>query len=402
MNSLPEFAPPLPAPGLTDVALTDSAGWRVVLTLAIVLVLLATTGWTALHNRHSEPGPRAVALQEWRDDTVGGRSLPPADADPTQIAVFFGSLGRATQRRLARRHPLMVGNLDGVPVPLRYRANRLALTAAVEQERRRTTDDRLTEAGQHTAGRRMNRFASLLKAGRQLLAFDPSGRGRAAEVFGDLSTARRISVVVPGVDTDLLTFERTRLKYTAPVGMAQALHAGQSRPGGDEGTATIAWADYGAPRGVGTDAATGESARKGSERLNRMVGALPGAATVALMCHSYGSVVCGLAAHEAPERVTDIAVAGSPGVRADRAADLEGGNIRLWAAQATDDWIAEIPHLELGGLGHGPDPAARRFGARLLSTEGVTGHTGYFVPGSTTLRSLAALGTGDYGSVARK
>ncbi|MGW3375488.1 alpha/beta hydrolase, partial [Streptomyces hydrogenans] len=32
------------------------------------------------------------------------------------------------------------------------------------------------------------------------VAFDPTGTGRAAEVLGDLERARRVSVVVPGVD----------------------------------------------------------------------------------------------------------------------------------------------------------------------------------------------------------
>ena len=55
----------------------------------------------------------------------------------------------------------------------------------------------------------MHRLESMLTAGRQILSFDPSGDGRAAEVFGDLTKARRVSVVVPGVDTNLSTFERT-------------------------------------------------------------------------------------------------------------------------------------------------------------------------------------------------
>ena len=67
--------------------------------------------------------------------------------------------------------------------------------------------------------------------GRKILAFDPNGSGRVAEVFGDLDTARRVSVVVPGVDTDLLTFQRTTKPYSAPVGMARSLYAAE-RVGG--------------------------------------------------------------------------------------------------------------------------------------------------------------------------
>ena len=41
----------------------------------------------------------------------------------------------------------------------------------------------------------------MLANGRHILAFDPTGKGRAAEVFGDLDRAARVSVIVPGVDT---------------------------------------------------------------------------------------------------------------------------------------------------------------------------------------------------------
>lgn len=246
----------------------------------------------------------------------------------------------------------------------------------------------------------MNRFVSMLRTGRQILAFDPSGRGRAAEVFGDLAKARRVSVVVPGVGTELLSFERTQLRYSAPVGMAKALHRRMHTARPKLPSATIAWADYAAPRGVGVDAATGELAERGALRLNALVRALPATATVALMCHSYGSVVCGVAGKDAPARVTDIAVAGSPGMRADEAADL-GTEARVWAMQAEHDWIADVPHLDFGGLGHGADPMSPAFGARRLATEGASGHTGYFVPGSGSLRNLAAIGTGDYSSTTR-
>ncbi|CAM5594459.1 Pimeloyl-ACP methyl ester carboxylesterase OS=Streptomyces albaduncus OX=68172 GN=FHS32_006729 PE=4 SV=1 [Streptomyces griseoloalbus] len=51
----------------------------------------------------------------------------------------------------------------------------------------------------------MDRIEALMRPGRRILAFNPAGAGRVAEVFGDLRRAERVSVVVPGVDTDLLT-----------------------------------------------------------------------------------------------------------------------------------------------------------------------------------------------------
>ncbi len=119
---------------------------------------------------------------------------------------------------------------------------------------------------------------------------------------------------------------------------------------------------------------------------------------MALYCHSYGSVVCGVAAHSLPSRVSDIAVAGSPGMRVEKAAQLNT-SARVWAVRDSDDWIEDVPHLEVGGLGHGADPMSSDFGARVLSAQGAEGHTGYFVPGTDSLRNFAEIGIGAYRAV---
>ena len=244
----------------------------------------------------------------------------------------------------------------------------------------------------------MDRYDELLANGRQILAFDPEGSGRVAEVFGDLDRARRVSVVVPGVDTDLLTFQRTNRTYSAPVGMAKALYRAERKANTTIRTAVIAWADYTAPSGVGMDAATAMRANSGALRLNALVRALPGPAKVALFCHSYGSVLCGVAAHALPPRVTDIAVAGSPGMRVENSEGLRT-SARVWAMRDADDWIRDVPHLEVGGLGHGADPVSSAFGARVLSARGAQGHGGYFEPGTESLDNFAEIGVGAYDAV---
>ncbi|MGK5628265.1 alpha/beta hydrolase [Streptomyces sp. URMC 123] len=367
---------------------------RVALALSVVLVLLATSGWTAVRHGSADGTGRAGALSAWRHATIDGRALPDPEAAPRALGRFFDSLTPAQRTRLAEDHPLIVGNLSGAPVTLRYRANRIALRRASAVERERMTDERLTPLGRHEAGRRMHRFDALASADRQILAFDPTGPGRAAEVLGDLDRARQVSVVVPGVDTNLLTFQRTARRYTAPVGMAQSLHEAQRKAAPGARTAVIAWADYTAPVGIGMDAALGHLAEDGAQRLRALVEALPARAErVSLFCHSYGSVVCGLAAPALPASVTDIAVAGSPGMRVERAADL-GGRARIWATRDADDWIQDVPHLEIGELGHGADPVSPAFGARVLSSAGAIGHTGYFQPDTEALRNFARIGVG--------
>ncbi|MGP3989911.1 alpha/beta hydrolase [Streptomyces sp. 3N207] len=394
---------PLSGSGVPESGAPGITAWRALLALAVVFVLLATTGWTAVRKHQADAGPRAAALHAWEKGSFAGRPLPDPHASPSRIARYFAGLTAAQQRGLAARYPLVVGNLGGAPLEMRYRANHTALLQARDTERKRMRDQRLTDEGRHQAGQRMHRFESMLRPGRQILAFDPTGRGRAAEVFGDLRDAQRVSVVVPGVDTELLTFEKTARQYSAPVGMADSLQRQQhtDRPG--MRTATIAWADYTAPAGLGVDAASGGPAEAGAVRLNRLLQALPAtsvgpAPKVALFCHSYGSVVCGVAAHQLPESVTDIAVAGSPGMRADNASQL-GTRARIWAMRDSDDWIADVPHMDVGGLGHGADPVADSFGARHLSARGAVGHTGYFVPHTHSLANFAAIGTGAYKDV---
>ncbi|MER5295458.1 hypothetical protein ABT382_25810, partial [Streptomyces pharetrae] len=156
---------------------------RALLALAVVFVMLATTGWTALKGQR-ETTPMQASRTAWEKGRIDGHPLPDPESDPARLARFFASLTDAQRARLARRYPLAVGNMNGAPVDLRYRANRIALGQARSVERKRMDDTRLTPAGQHEAGRRMNRFEALMREDRHILAFDPEGSGRVAEVFG--------------------------------------------------------------------------------------------------------------------------------------------------------------------------------------------------------------------------
>lgn len=219
--------------------------------------------------------------------------------------------------------------------------------------------------------------------GAQVLELDPA-RGHVVVALGDLHRARHVAVLVPGVGIDLPTFDDPEHPYRRPYGMALALRAAA---GPD--TAVIAWLGYRPPAGLGWAAATGGPAREGAAALREFVTWLRGqaapGATLALVCHSYGSVVCGLAAPGLP--VDDLVFLASPGVRADSVAAL-GTRARVWAATAGSDWIRWVPHVRLGDLGHGRDPAAPGFGALPLPTRGVSGHDGYFAAGSATLSAV--------------
>jgi hypothetical protein len=373
---------------------------RAALAVIVVFVLLATSGWTAMRHERPPQDPRAAAVSAWLHDSLAGRRLPnPDTTGAVAIARFFTSLSAAQRQRLAARYPLVVGNLGGAPLALRYQANRIALGKARAHELRLAKAADLTQDGRREAGQLAHRYASLAAADKQILAFDPSGQGRVAEVFGDLDTAQRTAVVVPGVDTDIMTFQRSTKPYSAPEGMAEALYAGERAAEPRGRYAVIAWADYTTPDGLGLDASTGEMAEAGAVRLNQLVRSLPNTTSVQLFCHSYGSVLCGVGAARLPQgKVTDIAVYGSPGMRAANVSALHT-SAQVWAARDATDWIRDVPYLEVAGLGHGPDPVSPAFGARVISAAGAKLHTGYFAAGTESLRNFTRIALGWYTDV---
>jgi Alpha/beta hydrolase len=228
------------------------------------------------------------------------------------------------------------------------------------------------------------------------LAFDPHGQGEAAAVVGDLATARRVVILVPGSDTSLTTFDSRG--PASPYGGARALAAQAHRLDPGARLAVIAWLGYRTPSLLSPAVLTSGNAGQGAAALRPLVTGLAARGDqVALLCHSYGSVVCGLAAPHLP--VTDIAVYGSPGMDASSVRSLHT-TARVWAGREAGDWIRYVPHVRLLGLGFGTDPTASSFGARRFAC-GRQGHSGYLSPGSLSLRNLAFIALGQPSKVTR-
>jgi len=347
-----------------------------------------------------------AGTSSWLHDHSLGRTMPnPATAPASTVAAFFASLTPAQQQRLVREYPLVVGNFDGAPVALRYQANQQAMRQELARQSAKVADPSTSSADRATASARVGTLESLLQPGHQVLAFDPRGRGLVAEVFGDLSTAQRVSVLVPGSDVDLEHFYNTADPLKDPVGMAESLRSEEASVSPGTSTAVIAWSGYVTPVGLGADAATARLADAAAPRLESLMAGLavttdPQAAPTVL-CHSYGSVVCGVAGPELHSAVgvTDMVVLGSPGMDLPNAGAL-GTQVRLWAtARNPGDWISDVPFLEVGGLGHGADPTSSDFGSRVIASTGSYGHTGYFTPGTASLRNFADIALGRYGDV---
>jgi len=302
----------------------------------------------------------------WQQATGAGAPRPdPQSSSTTEVARWIATLEPAEADALVKDFPGVVGNLDGVPPALRFAANRDQANA---QE--------------------------AIPAGRQLLGYDPRGRGMVTEVFGALSKADRIIVVIPGSDVDLGHYEGPN--KLRPMAQSVFSEANRQRPGS---VAVIAWAGYETPVGVGAHAARSEYAQAGADRLLRLLeGLAPHVdAEFSMLCHSYGSIVCARAAPGLTEigtEVSDIVVFGSPGMDVDTADQLDT-SARVWAARAEADWIKWIPSIRVFGFGHRTDPTDPAFGARTVAVDDAQGHDGYLVAGTSSLSRLtgAAMGT---------
>ncbi|MFF7406628.1 alpha/beta hydrolase [Streptomyces murinus] len=300
-------------------------------------------------------------------------------------AALTVPLSAAARPRVPAPAPAALPPLTPATLATAYAANRADATRAARM------------AAAHGDSRRAAADRAIGSTRRQLLAFDGRGAGLVTEVFGDLAHAGHIAVLVPGSDTSLDTYPRFHRA-------AEALYEAANRGPGPR-TAVVAWLGYRTPATISTTVATTTRADEAAPQLRGFIRQLRAVAAagvhLSLVCHSYGSVVCGRAARGLD--VADIALVGSPGTGAGDVAAL-GTRARIWAARGGDDWVADVPHVRvdllLATVGLGADPVSRDFGARVFDA-GPADHSGYFTPGSASLANLARITRGETSEVTR-
>ncbi|MBT2398234.1 alpha/beta hydrolase [Streptomyces sp. ISL-100] len=277
-----------------------------------------------------------------------------------------------------------------VPAPL---APMRAATPTALAERYAATRDGIRAAERMAVGhgdrKRATELRTMAGPGRHFLSFDGRDGGRTVEVYGDLSRAERIAVLVPGSDTSLDKYWRLRRDSVA---LEREL---------GEGSAVVAWLGYDTPATVSPGATTPGRADAAAPELRKFVrklNDLKPAARTSLVCHSYGSVVCGRAASGL--EVADIVLYGSPGTGYDNAAALHT-RATVWAGRGSTDWVANVPHTKLElpftTVGFGTDPVSPEFGARPFAA-GDSGHSDYLKRDSVSLRNIARIVSGEAAS----
>lgn len=360
---------------------------------------------------------RAKAARTTPPDPALERPIPPQPPKPppTPRARFLRRLGRTLLAALVTAAvvvPVSAAARPRIPAPAPA-ALAPPTTATLDKAytaNRANAEEASRMAAAHGDRTRAAADHAMAAPSRHFLTFDGRGQGLAVEVLGDLAHADRVAVLVPGSDTTLETYGRFRAGAAALQDHLNSLdhrhgahgaHGSTSRPH----TAVIAWLGYETPGTVSTTVLTTGRAEDAAPPLKRFIRELRGVvgekAHVSLLCHSYGTVVCGRAARGLD--VDDIALVGSPGTGADSVSALRT-SARIWAARGADDWIVNVPHVhaDLFGttVGFGADPVSPAFGAHVFAA-GTGGHSDYFKPGSVSLDNLARIVLGDTSEVTR-
>jgi pimeloyl-ACP methyl ester carboxylesterase len=245
-----------------------------------------------------------------------------------------------------------------------------------------------------------------------LLSFDPAN-DHFAEVFGDLATATKVGVVVPGSGQNLEN-------YFGGSGFQRKVQNLESAASFiDPRTASIFWEGYDTPtidpRHLDLSAADYHHSVPAGHALDQFARGIQALRDyhVTVIGHSYGSLVEARAV-VAGMRVDNFVAIGSPGLGFDGQPERDefySNSSRLWAARTPNDPYAGTSwtsHIGIGPYGVGNffafnpyDPAN---GFTQFRTNGpgaphVSGHDSYLTFRSESLDNLADIVTGHYDEV---
>ena len=367
-------------------------------------------------------------------ESQGLPDLPQEGWSATEVSAWWNSLTEDEKNKIIAGHPEAIGNLDGISMDARGKANEIRLQtertkaaeelaaaeaardkwdmnspeyAAAQQKvdnaRLKVEDLEKIEELVHPYG---DPLASdgLPESPYHLLYLDASGDGdvRAAISVGDVDTAENVTTLVPGIGT---TARAEEGGLSALLGNAEAAR----NAAGADNTAAVAWLGYDAPPGAKWEEMTSSdykghqweymnadradeaapalnSFHEGIHSWHQSQGTDPHLTTVD---HSYGSLTAGTAALSTKTGVVDdMVLYGSPGGRADDVHEYNVPEGHVYASANDDDVVAGKgtgwKNKALGKI-LGPGEEAAGFGEKPHNMSGVThissgegGHSDYW------------------------
>ena len=358
-------------------------------------------------------GPRYKALAEGQYALSEGRHSESAglvnDADPSwspeEVSVWWALLSESEREALINKDPEKYGNLNGIDMASRAKANELALnghrdaagnripgTSLIEKTQNELDElnqeiERARENGQEVSSdvlekqkNLQNRLADLnaiseqlgQNPGTTLLVLEPGNLGenvRAAIAIGDVDNAKHVATFVPGMGTNCRENGWLNVEFMKNIQWAADTYG---RPT-DGSVATIAWMGYEAPPDIlktwDTSVMSIDKAEAGAEKLNGFVTGIHSWRSErgldvhqTIVPHSYGSTTAGIAMRDIGKGVVDdLVYTGSPGAGVSSVGTL--------GVDPEHVWVSATPHLDpVQGLG--PD---HTFGRDPKELEGI-GH----------------------------
>jgi len=368
----------------------------------------------------------------------------PNDADeswsPSEVSAWWAALTDEERQACIERDPLKYGNLDGIDMASRDKANRLALygredadgnhvpgTGLLDQaqakfdEAKRVYEKNMLNGALN--GYEINDLASayyraerdlmdLQKIDEQLrtkqasdgtplslLALDTSGEQvKAAVAVGDVDHAQHVANFTPGMGTNV------RESLANYVDVADRMRDNTEDQAGVElsDVAVVAWLNYDAPTDVtktfDPSVASTEKAHEGADRLAGFLTGVRswrneqgGSLHLTSIGHSYGSTTTGLAMLKMGEGVVDNQIyLASPGSGAHSVGALGVDPSHVWVSAVPEgdavqgmgpDWsdFARDP-VELEGIQHLSGDATGAQGYVSVNPGSYDNHSSYFAP----------------------
>ena len=360
-------------------------------------------------------GPRYQALADGQYALAEGRHSESAglanDADPSwspeEVSVWWALLSESEREALINKDPEKYGNLNGIDMASRAKANDLVLNgridaaghripgtgllekaqkeydeakAAYERDKdsfwgRQYSDDEALERYRN-AENKLNDLLAIKKAldgnsDISLIALEFGERGenvRAALAIGDVDNAKHVTTLVPGMTTSCRRSTDLNLGYARNM-----IEAAEDAGGAEKGSvAAVAWMGYEAPphpEELDFSVASTHKAEVGGQKLNGFLTGIHSWRSErgmdvhqSAITHSYGSTTGGFAMRDIGEGVVDDFVyTGSPGSAVHSVGTLGVDPDHTWVSAIPlhddvqgmgPDWTFGRDPKELEGIGH--------------------------------------------------
>ena len=360
-------------------------------------------------------GPRYQALADGQYVLAEGRHSESAglanDADPSwspeEVSVWWALLSESEREALINKDPEKYGNLDGIDMASRAKANDLVLNGRIDAAGHRIPGTSLLEKAQkeydeakaayerdkdsfwgrqysddealeryRNAENKLNDLLAVKKAldddpGISLitLEFGEGGENvRAALAIGDVDNAKHVTTFVPGMTTSCRRSTDLNLGYARNL-----IDAAENAGGAEKGSvAAVAWLGYEAPphpEELDFSVASTHKAEVGAQKLNGFLTGIHSWRSERGMdvhqtpvTHSYGSLTGGFAMRDIGEGVVDDFVyTGSLGSAVNSVGTLGVDPDHTWVSAIPlhddvqgmgPDWTFGRDPKELEGIGH--------------------------------------------------